>query len=312
MVSCESYEFHYEVYLAEQDMFNSLFNQGNIFVNESANIVAVNEAVKETIIGYLKKISESIQKAWNRFLEIVGSKADKVYFKSIEKRINEAKDPKFTIVNYRDYDITKLLNIKLPEFNYEEMKQYLDTKDNFISQYFSDINSQEGKNLSEKIDNMVVRYTRDERCTVELLQRMYKFCTTDYDNYIEPIKNNIKSLNVSNRVISDLANKVIDSQQSATEAVAIYESFIHEAEEKKNVKFEDDPDRKKDDHKAIMKHISTFYSACTDVLSAQMRVFKNIYNQNKRTINHYIKPTKKEKSGETKAPEGNSDIQVEV
>ena len=313
MVSSEFYQFHYEMYLAEQEMFNNLINQGNNILNEATNITVVNEAVKDTVLNYLKKVAGSIQKAWNRFLEIVGTNADKAYFKFIEKKINEVQDPKFTIVNYKSYDITKLANLKIPEFNYEEMKQYLDTKEHFISQYFSEIDSREGKNLSEKIDNMVVNYTRDERCTADLLKSMYKFCTTDYESHIEPLRKNIKSLNVSSKTINNLANKIID-QQSATEAVAIYEYFIREAEENKNVSFKDDPDKEKEANKtSIIKNITIYYSVCTDILSAQMRVFRNIYNQNKRTINHFIKPNKKMKPSESKPVETtDSSIQVKV
>ena len=64
MINCiEDYDISYNLFLAEQEMFTSLAQiEYNNICNESVNLVALQEGVKETVMNYLQKIMTQIQK----------------------------------------------------------------------------------------------------------------------------------------------------------------------------------------------------------------------------------------------------------
>ena len=55
MINCiEDYDISYNLFLAEQEMFTSLAQiEYNNICNESVNLVALQEGVKETVMNYL-------------------------------------------------------------------------------------------------------------------------------------------------------------------------------------------------------------------------------------------------------------------
>lgn len=307
MISLESYELEYNVFLAEQEMFKDIFQYGAMLLNESTGLVYINEGFKETISKYIEKITAAIQKAWDRFKEIVTKQADQVYLKTIASKIATVEDPGFTIIGYKSYDLNKLNNIKLIPFNYEEMKQYLDTQETFINQYYSTLVSSDGKSLKEKITNYIVASTKDERCTKELLQSMFKFVSTEFKNHITKVEQDLKVVNSSNKSIQNLMN-MITPPEVKKESVVLYEIYIHEDD----IKFQDDPNKVKEDNGSLVKHISNYMKASTDVLSVKMDILRTIYAQNMKTIKHFIKPEKTEKTKSQEQTTGSTNPEVKI
>lgn len=287
MISMEFYEMNYNIFLSEQEMFDNLICYGSGIVNESVGLISINEAVKDTIMTYLGKVTGAIQKAWERFKEIVTRAVDVTFLKAISKKISEAEDPGFTMIDYKTYNLDKLDAISLVQFNYEEMRQYLISQEVFLNKYYSEINAKStGSTAAEQIESMVITSKGDIKCTKEILQKMYKFVSVDFKSKLTKIEQDLKTINSSNKAIEQIIQS-IPSDQVSKEAVMIYESYITEDD---TVKFKDDENKKPNTD--LVKNINVYMKACTDILSAKMKVLKDAYAQDMKCIKHFIKPEK--------------------
>lgn len=315
-VSLESYEFEYEIFLAESELFTKMVCFGSDILNESSGLVFIHENMKETILTYIKKISDAIQKAWDRFKELCMSEKDSIYLKSIAKKM-ENPNPAFTITNFPTYDMMKLDSIKLIPFNYEDMKDSLKTKESFISKYYNGIIADSKKSISENIESLIVTSRKDTKCTPEILKDLYKFCATEFKSKVTSIENDLKTVNDSNKNIERLVSMASPSE-STTEAVAIYESgFILEAEDDKEsnkMSFQDEkPSGEEGQGKTeLVKNINAYMKVTTDVLSAKLKVYKDIRNTYMQVIKHYISGKDNSSTEESEEKDNSSASQVNI
>lgn len=289
MITINDYQEQYEYFLAEQELFKGLFKNSFDFINESISIVSLNEGFKETIINYISKITTALEKAWDKFKEIVTRGVDIAYLKAIKGKIDNT-DPKFIIKNYVSYNTRPLNDIKIIPFNYEEMKESLNTKKDFLSKYYSNIYRDPEKSLNENIDSIVIKQVSDVQCTKEFLKDIYEI-TLSINEIIKNVEQDLKAVNVSNKNIERIVSTIPDSQIQS-EAVAIYEQYITE-EEKKSMEFVDTGDNS-GNKGSLTKVVTNYLSASTDIISAEMRVYRNEYAQCMRILKHAIKPKETE------------------
>lgn len=309
-VSLENYELQYDLFLAESELFDNLILYGSNYVNESVGLITIHEGVKDTILNYLQRITEAIQKAWERFKEICLKKVDEVYLKSISDKMKDPK-PEFTINNYPDYDINKLSTIKLTPFDYESMKDSLGSKEVFINKYYSNIPKDE-KSIADNIEKMVIRSRKDTPCTGDILKSMYEFVTSGFKSELSKIEADLKVVNTSNKNIQNMVSKV-SATETTNEAVCLYESYItEEKEDDTKVGFEDNKDASKSNNKNIVSEVTTYVKASTDILTAKMKVLKNIYGLYMRTIRHYAPPFKKKDKEESSENKQTGSLQIKV
>lgn len=313
MVSLENYQLQYDIFLAEQELFDSLIDFGANYVIESSGLISIHEGVKETILGYLQKIAKALETAWEKFKEIVTRKKDIIYLKSIQKKM-ENPDPKFTINNYPIYDITMLDNISIAPFNYEQMKDDLESSTSFINKYYSAFNKDPDKSLQENISNLVLRTRQDQvKCTGTILKNMYNFAL-QFPDKITKMEKDLKTVNASNKNIENMVSQITPAQ-TTNEASVIYESYLMEAEDDNNkkVKFEDDEDAKKT-NTTLVKQVTTYLKVSSDILSAKMKCYRDIYAFYMQTIKHYIKPEPEESSEkkETETSQTTGQTQIKI
>lgn len=286
----ENYEFEYQLFLAEQELSESLMCINNDIINESAGLIALNESFKETLLEYIKKISNAVTGIWEKFQKIILDK-DKEFLDSIVDDISKLEDPKFTIENYPRYDFTKLNNIKIESFDYERMKEYLNSQDRFIEQFYPEIVKLEKGNIKARIEATVITSRQDTKCSVEMLKDMHHFCT-EFPNTINNIKKDIDAVKNSNSKIETLVNSISVSQ-SANEAVCLFEELSiikEEGEDNNKVSFKDDPDREKSNKtNDISKHVTNYIKINTSILSGKMKVYRDIYRLYMRTLKHCFK-----------------------
>lgn len=287
MISINDYQEHYEYFLAEQELFEGLFKQSFNFVNESINVVSLNEGFKETIINYISKITAALEKAWERFKEIITRGADVAYLKAVKPRLANA-DPKFIIKNHILYDTRPLDNIKIVPFNYEEMKESLGTKKDFLEKYYSSILRDPEKSVSENVESLAIKSIGDIQCTGEMLRDIHDLLSNHYSVILKALEADLKSVNVSNSNIQRLVSSIPDSQVQS-EAISIYEQYIIEADEKKSVEFVDTGEN--DGNKGtLVKAVTNYLSGSTDIISAKMKIYRDMYAQDMKILKHYIKP----------------------
>ena len=284
MINLEEYNFQYELYLAESELFNNLINLGASYINESVGLISINEGVKETVENYIEKIINAITNAWDRFKEICLKEIDKVYLKSISNQMQDPK-PDFVAKDFVEYDFMKLDQIKLVPFNYEEMKPYLSSEAEFMQHYYSSL-AGEGS-IGNKIESLVVKNKSDKKVDSNLMKEMYKFCL-EFPEKIKPLENDIKNMETSKNNIKTMVS-TIRPAETATEAVSIYEVSFEDGQNGPNP--EGDSSQGKTE---VVKHITCYMKASSNILSAKMKVQKDCYGQYMKCIKHFIKPEKKE------------------
>lgn len=292
------YSLEYSMYLAENEMNENLQLYSSLFVNESAGLIYINEGVKETITTYLEKIVNATQGVWDKFKEILEKKNEE-YLASIKDQIESA-EPEFTIKNFQNYNLDKIEAIKVIPFDYERMKDSLDSKEKFVKAFYPTINIDDEKSIKKAVYRLGLGSKQDVRCTKEILNTMYDFCTNKYKSHMDKLEIDIKSVNTSKNNIQNIISTINNSQQQSTQESFVNilnnYSIITEAEDNKkddSVKFEDDKD-KKGGAVDITKKVTVYCKASTDVLTGKMKLLKDIYVLYIRTLKHQFKPKKKE------------------
>lgn len=317
MIYLEDYTISYELYLAENEMIESLFSYIPM-IQESCGLEIISEGVKETILKYLTRIAEALSKVWDKFKNIFYSKIDRAYLKHIADKIDNA-DGKFTMTNFPNYDFTKLEAIKIVTFDYEQMKESLKNKSDFLSKFYPNINPGEGS-IKQAIENNVITSRQDTRCDNAMIKQMYEFCSDNFQPKIDAIENDLKSVNSSNKNIETIVNTVTNVGEAST----LLESYLIEAKptiqpNKNNedkVEIKDDPEREnKEKREEILKAVTTYTKVSTEICTSKMNILKDCYNLYMRMLRHAI-PDKKSNDEEKENVEasntGNVDTQIKT
>ena len=296
MILQEEYELEYDLFLAEQDLYNSMIVSGCGIQNESVGLVSITEGVKETILLYIGKVTASLQKAWNSFKSIFEKEGDKNYLSGLQKKIEEGPEPKFTITNFPTYDIEKLKGIKVIPFDYDTMKEDLDNKSEFLQKNYGQIYRDTEKSFSQNIEDYVTTYEDSHEVTKDDLISMLRF-SRDYKKETETLQDNLNVINTANNSIENIA-KSLPTETATSEAVILFESYLTE-EENRKMEFKDDPDREKvGSSGSFVKRVSTYVSVSTDIVSAKMKIIRRKYALSMRTLKHYMKPPKEDQNRE--------------
>ena len=296
MILQEEYELEYDLFLAEQDLYNSMIVSGCGIQNESVGLVSITEGVKETILSYIGKVTASLQKAWNSFKSIFEKEGDKNYLSGLQKKIEEGPEPKFTITNFPTYDIEKLKAIKVIPFDYETMKEDLDSKSEFLQKNYGQIYRDTEKSFSQNIEDYVTTYEDSHEVTKDDLINMLRF-SRDYKKETETLQDNLNVINTANNSIENIA-KSLPTETATSEAVILFESYLTE-EENRKMEFKDDPDREKvGSSGSFVKRVSTYVSVSTDIVSTKMKIIRRKYALSMRTLKHYMKPPKEDQNRE--------------
>ena len=84
------YTLKYDLFLAEQDMFREVIAIGacESVVESVTELHVVQEALKESVQKYVKKVIEGLQKAWNKFKEAISKVLEGKILQSAKEKIN--------------------------------------------------------------------------------------------------------------------------------------------------------------------------------------------------------------------------------
>lgn len=301
MVSMEDYLFNYDIYLAEQELFDSFMRiQGSSIIKE-VSLTYINESTKDTIMRYINKISTAIEGAWNKFKQTVMRDVDKKYLESIRDKMQNP-NPKFTISNFPTYNTARLDDIKLIPFDYAEMKESLESKKSFLEKYYPNL-AQSDKSTIETIEGLTITGRQNTRCTPELLKSMYNFAINEFERKIQNIETDLKTVNTSNKNIQQLANQITQGTTTtpATPAQEENENKQNQAENQEggnNVGYKDDETQATKDNSSLIKQISNYVGASTDILSAKMKIYRDIYALYMKTLRHYTRSEDKKQQAQ--------------
>lgn len=310
MIYLEDYQFEYELFLSEQELFESVISLGADYVNESVSIISINEGVKEAVTNYIHKVTTALQNAWDKFNQTVSKVTDKNYLTSKLREKIDSYESNFFINNYPNFNAITIDNIKVVPLNYEEMKPYLDSQTNFANKYYPSIMTDSNKTIGENIQDMGIKSREDnKRCTKEMLLEMFDYVTKEFPNKIKNMENDIKVVNNTNNQITALTNQ-LSTDNTVGESVNTYKYYLVEAEEDTKVEYKDDPNAKKPSN--LAKEISVYMGVTMSIISAKMKIHRDMFSFYLRTLKHAIKPEKEKSENDTDQVEVSSNVKTQV
>ena len=180
-----AYDLLYTMSMIESEMDNELLRYGSevlvekMSVQESAKLQVIEEGVRDVLLKYIDKVANSVQTAWTKFKGLIDEKQQK-YFESLKAYIDKApEDLSYTIDNIKVYDLSKFDDIKLPLFNYDDMKEHCENQDVFISQYYPMLNPKQFDGSIKKAVDAALNGRLKPSMTIgtQDLKEQYEFLT---------------------------------------------------------------------------------------------------------------------------------------
>lgn len=299
------YTLKYDLFLAEQDMFREIIAIGacESVVESVTELHVVQEALKESVQKYVKKVIEGLQKAWNKFKEAISKVLEGKILQSAKEKINNF-NGSFKINNYPTVDMQAFDNIDIVPFNYENMKDSLDNKESFIKTHLKNIYFQ-GQDLKESIRNKVITGNSDVVADKTLLNSIYDFCTDNFNRHRKSLEDDITNINNSSTNINNQMNTIIDAEYTPISASAnmlcknIYLRALSEADDQdKNelMTFQDrdgevtNPNDSKanDEKQSFLKRIGVYFGVMCDIIATKLELLLEIMKNRMSVIRHFL------------------------
>lgn len=291
-------QMNYEIFLAEEGMKFSLnqLKRQQMF-SESTNLEVLNEASLEIIKKYIKKVSDSVQKAWDSFKEKIDYKTMTFILENNKKYLEsdfQMKLPddfeypeieKWSKIN----DGCKLGDNKLDAGNYATMKPYLEDPDKFLDQYYKEFVEQTGDgkivNISETFNKRCFSKADANHVMTSTVIGQYVNFLKDYKAQVEEIQNDINTINEVNNNIDNLVRQILG------------ESTLLEAEEDQSQtqkpentnKFRSATGEDKPKTNVDRQNIINWYKAMTQILSAKMRTCNKVKSNALRIVTNFVR-----------------------
>lgn len=211
MICIEDYEFSYDLFLAEQSLFEDVVDINNTILKEDSGIISINEGIKDTILKYLTKIKNAVQKVWEKFKNMLTDAVDGKYLNMIRNRVKEF-DPNCEISNFPEINDDKFGSLKAKEFDYNNMKGVLDSVDHYIDTTYGSIipKTDPNQNLDQRVQANCIELTTI-LCHNPELMKIYNYVTNGFKDDIRILEDDIKALNNSNDNITSIADSIINS-----------------------------------------------------------------------------------------------------
>ena len=288
----DNYQISYELYLAENQMFSELVDIKSSLLTESANIYILNEALIDTVKKYITKVVQSIQAAWKKIVQIFEEGPDALYIKALKPFIEKAtEDPKFTVAHYKTVDENRFSSIRLIPFSYDEaMKQNLSSEDDFIKAYYTMLRVEEGKSIRDAIEEFCVTDTAEFRPKLSDIKEMYDWCANKYKQQFDSINSDINLVNGSISNIETLMNNIQPSNVGETVNMFFNEAEGDNSKENDTTKIIKDPGAEDDTNNKVLKDISTYMKASTQIMTAKMNILKDRKGMYIKILSSYISP----------------------
>lgn len=291
-------QMNYEIFLAEEAMRISLRNLDRKakLVTEAADIEMLNEAVVDVIKTYIKKVAQSIQKAWNNFKAKIDYKLIHFVIDNNKKYLES--DFKMKLPDEFMYpEINEWTNINenctigdnmLNAGNYAQMSEYLESPEAFLKQYyqaFVEVENGEQLKLSEVFEKRCFSKADQNQVVDKVLISQYVEFLNDYNTQVQGIQADIDSINNINANIDQFLRQVVNA------STVYIGDIIMEAEENTNKFRSADPNDQNNggNNSKDRKNITTYYKAMTQILTAKMRTCNKVKSNALRIVTNFVR-----------------------
>ena len=289
------YGLSVDLFIAENDFFIECIQNGMNSLSEFADIPGSSESMPRRIKKYIQKVTASLQKAWDKFKIKTATKKDVQFINSNLKKLSRKTNITFTINNYPSYDIIEFKNIKIMPFNYDQMKDNLNSPKEYMNHYYpsfkeKDVWKSMKKNIINNSSNVVCGYNQSVKVVEFEIKGFYE-CRNQ-------IEKDITIINNANTTIESMINVA----GAANESTMFYESMILEApiqgandDKDKKMTFSNgtsttDPnDKEKKNKKSnILKAINSYMKVSADIISSKMKIMSRMYYDYYYILEYYI------------------------
>lgn len=297
-------QLNYELFLAEQSLKMSLNSYDNkaMVVSEAADIIALNEGVADTIKKYLAQVTNAIQKAWNNFkTKIDGERIHLLLDKNGKYLSTDFKMKMPEEFEYPELNVWEDINNNctvgdhlLDAGNYAQFKDYLETSDKFLAQYYPNW-YEEGKKISEVFNEKCFSKADANHVVDNKLATQYSEFLLSYKDSINGIQEDIDAINKVNQNMESMIKQLVGESTVYIGKVLLEAPEDNNQQQQNNPqddknKFRNaDPNAPKKDSSTDRKNIVNYYKAMTTILSAKMRTCNKVKNNSIRILTNYIK-----------------------
>lgn len=330
IINREDYCLEYALFLVnetyEQEKIVSIMN--STLLAESVNkLDYVTEASLDSLKAFIDKIVQSIADAWGKFINNAQDffLANDKYLTKYENIILKNKVAKGTLKDFYNYDLDKIKNFNIPNFDYDRLTTVItedeaESKAKFISEYFSDFNKDEKLSFSNNVKNILHGGDAVEMQTTELkMKDIYDYAKGYKTTIVAAINKDIDKLKEANTKAYSIINKMktkstdkvdIKSESYDFNSTINYyfaETDIIDAEPEKetgnsNASTSNPEDPKSDnsatttepdEFKKDEKTTKIYFNICSEFLAAKLSVSQEAYKTYMKIIKwhvkHYIK-----------------------
>ena len=155
-VENNEYSMMYDLYLINEqyeESIHMLKTEGLL-----SEAVSLQEAAGDKIKEFVDRIITAIAGAWGKFTEAIKKLTinNEEFLKNNKDIILNKEFVDTTINNFYKYDIDKIKNINIPDYD-PNIEQFSDNKDQFIGKYFADFKSDEkdNTNFTDTVKNVL-------------------------------------------------------------------------------------------------------------------------------------------------------------
>ena len=287
----------YDTYIATREYYNTMRDISNDMVfKESVTVGYIEEAVTDAITKYITKVTASAQENWNKFKMKVDKKKDFLMLKRMRSSIVKFKGADFSIDNYKDYDLGRIENMHLIRLEYNTMKEHLSSREAFIKQYYREIQFDNKISVKKAVKKYFVKSIVPKmEVTKTFLVEKFNFNSKVYYDIMSKVEDDMKTLNASNQIITQLAGTVMPTDESLN-FKTVYTNILLEApitppgeNENKSMSFSDRNGRKMNPNKkvtsnALLKRVNVYMDVMGGIVSAKMTALTEMYNNNMSII----------------------------
>lgn len=289
------YGLSVDLFIAENDFFIECIQNGMNSLSEFADITAINENMQSSINKYIQKVTASLQKAWDKFKMKTATKKEVQFINSNLKKLSRKTNITFTINNYPSYDIIEFKNIKIIPFNYDQMKDNLNSPKEYMNHYYPSFKE---KDVWKSMKRNIINNSSNVVCGYNQIVKVVEFETKGFYECRNQIEKDITIINNANTTIESMINVA----GAANESTMFYESMILEApiqgandDKDKKMTFSNgtsttDPnDKEKKNKKSnILKAINSYMKVSTDIISSKMKIMSRMYYDYYYILEYYI------------------------
>lgn len=296
----------------------SLLQEEDNKLSKATNLVKNAAEVKTSM---WKSVIENILGIWTKFKASLGE--------SYKEKIDKLEENvKYINLSVTEADITmptislsKFNEIDIPDLNYEVMKKYLNSKEEFIASQpkLKNFLPQKGENINSKVIDYCMDYKNTINSSTKVnVKEAYEFCKnyikiTDELNKMTKVleQGQQKAVNISKELNKKSANTTTNESFITIESL-----YFNEADEDKNKDSKTNfkvlkPEETENGKKEIKKNDSTttdlkiYFTVCGEVLVGKINASKKIFDNYYGFLNWHINKKKEEENKNG----GNTDTQ---